>query len=104
MNGNIYIYIGVMAAVTYLVRMLPAVIFRKKIKSQAVKSFLYYMPYAVLSAMTIPAVFYSTGSAISAAAGFTAAAVLSLKGKSLIIAAAGACLSVFLINLLLSFI
>ena len=53
--------IAVMAIVTYLVRMLPFVIFRKKITNVRVKSFLYYVPYAVLSAMTFPAIFTSTG-------------------------------------------
>ncbi|MCI5752519.1 MAG: AzlD domain-containing protein [Oscillospiraceae bacterium] len=102
MSGNIFIYIAVMAIVTYLVRMLPAVLIRRKIKSKLVNSFLFYMPYAALSAMTIPAVFYATGSWISAAAGFAAAAALSLKGRSLTIAAAGACISAFLVNLIIS--
>lgn len=102
MSGNIVIYIAVMAIVTYLVRMLPAVLIRKKIKSKLVNSFLFYMPYAALSAMTVPAVFYATGSWISAAAGFIAAAGLSLKGRTLTIAALGACVSAFLVNLVIS--
>lgn len=104
MKGNLIVYITVMAGVTYLVRMLPAVLCREKIKSRLLNSFLYYMPYAILSAMTIPAVFYSTGSAVSAAAGFAAAAVLSLKGKSLIIASAGACITAYAVNMLLALI
>ena len=67
------IYIAIMAGVTYLIRMLPIMVFRRKIKSQVVQSFLYYVPYAVLGAMTIPAVFYSTGSMAASAAGFAAA-------------------------------
>ena len=59
---NIFIYIAVMALVTYLIRMLPLVIFRKKIENRFIRSFLYYIPYAVLAAMTFPAVFSSTGS------------------------------------------
>ena len=54
---DIFLHIAVMAGVTYLVRMLPMVIFRKKIKSRFIRSFLYYIPYAVLAAMTFPAVF-----------------------------------------------
>lgn len=54
---NIFIYIAVMALVTYLIRMLPLVIFRKKIENRFIRSFLYYIPYAVLAAMTFPAVF-----------------------------------------------
>ena len=60
-DGKLLLYIAVMAGVTYLVRMLPFVIFRKKITSPFIKSVLYYMPYAVLTAMTIPAVFTSAG-------------------------------------------
>ena len=71
------LYIIVMAGVTYLIRMIPFVFCRNKIKSRFFRSFLYYVPYAVLSAMTIPAIFYSTGSYITAAAGTAAATVLT---------------------------
>ena len=64
---SVAIYIFVMAAVTYLIRMIPFTFFRKKIKSRFFRSFLYYIPYAVLSAMTIPAIFYSTGNKIGRA-------------------------------------
>ncbi|MBE6839868.1 MAG: AzlD domain-containing protein, partial [Ruminococcus sp.] len=63
------LYIIVMAGVTYLIRMIPFSFFRKKIKSRFFRSFLYYIPYAVLSAMTIPAIFYSTGNMITAIVG-----------------------------------
>ena len=65
----VYIYIFTMAAVTYLIRMIPLTIFRKKITNTFVKSFLYYVPYAVLSAMTFPAIFSSTGTKMSGIAG-----------------------------------
>ena len=58
---SIIIYIAVMAGVTYLIRMIPFTVFRKQIKSRFIKSVLYYLPYAVLAAMTVPAIFYSTG-------------------------------------------
>lgn len=89
------LYIGVMAGVTYLVRMVPFVIFRKKIKSKFVKDFLYYVPYAVLGAMTVPAALYSTGSIISAAAGIIAAAILAFRNKGLLPVAAAACITAF---------
>ena len=57
----------VMALTTYVIRMLPMAIFRKKINDKRVQSFLYYVPYAVLSAMTFPAIFSSTGSEVGAA-------------------------------------
>ena len=78
-TANISSVIPKAARVTYLGRMLPFVIFRKKIKSRFVKDFLYYVPYAVLGAMTIPAAFYSTGSIASAAAGVGAAVLLAFK-------------------------
>ena len=58
----LFISVAVMALVTYLIRMLPLAAFRKKITSRFLMNFLFYVPYAVLSAMTIPAVFYSSGS------------------------------------------
>lgn len=91
MNTKIVLYILIMAVVTYLIRMLPIALFQKKIKSQLVKSFLYYVPYAVLGAMTIPAIFYSTGSIWTALAGLVVAVILALKNKSLIIVAVAAC-------------
>ena len=68
-NLTVCAYILVMAAVTYLIRMTPFVLFRKKIKSRFIQSLLYYLPYAVLSAMVIPSVFSSTGSVLTAAVG-----------------------------------
>lgn len=100
---NIAAYIGVMAGVTYLVRMLPFVIFRKKIKSRFVKDFLYYVPYAVLGAMTIPAAFYSTGSVVSAAVGIAAAVLLALKNKGLLAVAAAACIAALAAEVLMTY-
>ena len=98
------VYIAVMAGVTYLVRMLPFVIFRKKIQSKFIKDFLYYVPYAVLGAMTIPAVLYSTGSIISAAAGLIVAVILAFRSKSLIVVALSACGAAFAADLIMSFV
>ena len=84
-----------MAGVTYLIRMLPFTLFRKKIKSRFLRSFLKYIPYTVLSAMTFPAIFYSTGNVITAAAGTIAALVTAFFGLPLIavaLAAAGTAL------------
>ena len=66
----------VMAGVTYLIRMLPLVCFRKPIRSRFARSFLHYVPYAALSAMTFPAIFYATSSPLSAAAGLLTAVLL----------------------------
>ncbi len=93
---KMFLYIFIMALVTYLVRMLPIVLFRKKIKSQFIKSFLYYVPYAVLGAMTVPAIFYCTGNIYSALIGFIVAVILAFYEKSLTTVALLACVAVFL--------
>lgn len=86
------LYILVMAGVTYIIRMIPFTFFKKKIKSQFVKSFLRYIPYAVLSAMTIPAIFYSTGNIAAATAGTLVAIVLAFFDLPLIVVALSASL------------
>lgn len=75
---SIVIYILIMAGVTYLIRMIPFTAFRREIKSKFFKSFFYYVPYAVLSAMTIPAIFYATGDLTSAIAGTAVAPCISI--------------------------
>ncbi|MDD6991210.1 MAG: AzlD domain-containing protein [Oscillospiraceae bacterium] len=87
---SIAIYIAVMAGVTYLIRMLPLTLFKSKIKSKFLRSFLKYIPYTVLSAMTFPAIFYSTGNVITAAAGTIAALVTAFFGLPLIVVALAA--------------
>lgn len=93
---NVAIYIIAMAGVTYLIRMIPFAFFRKKIKSQFFRSFLYYIPYAVLSAMTIPAIFYSTGNIFTAVIGTIVAFILSYFNLPLIIVALSATVAVFI--------
>ena len=93
---SIAVYIAVMAGVTYLIRMIPFTFFRKKIKSRFIRSFLHYIPYAVLSAMTFPAIFYSTDNFISAAVGTVAALVLAYLGLPLIAVAGSASLGAFI--------
>lgn len=95
------ISILIMAGVTYLVRMLPLAIFKKKITNRFVRSFLAYVPYAVLAAMTFPAILYSTGSVPSAAAGLLAALVLAYCGKGLLTVALGSAAVVFVAQQLL---
>lgn len=100
-DGRTYLSILVMAVVTYLIRMVPLTVFHKKIKNKKFRSFLYYVPYACLTAMTVPAVFYATGSVASAVAGVAVASVLAFCGRSLVTVAAGACVAVFLVEIFL---
>ncbi len=101
---SIYTYIIAMAVVTYLIRAVPLVLFRKKIQNQFIKSFLYYVPYACLTALTLPAIFYSTESVISAAAGFAVAVILGIREKGLVVVAAAACVTVFVAERILALI
>ena len=98
---SIIIYIAVMAGVTYLIRMIPFAAFRKKIKSRFVKSILYYLPYAVLAAMTVPAIFYSTGNIKSAVVGTVVAVVIAFFEKPLIIVALAAAASGLIADLII---
>jgi branched-subunit amino acid transport protein len=90
-----------MALVTYLIRSLPLTLIRQEIKSPFIKSFLMYVPYATLAAMTFPAILTATNSVWSALAGFAAALVLAFMKKSLIMVAAGASAAVFVLELIL---
>ena len=93
---NIYVYIFVMAGVTYLIRMLPLALVRREITSPFVKSFLYYVPYACLAAMTFPAILHSTASVWSAAVGFAVAVIAAFREKSLLTVALLASAAVFI--------
>lgn len=97
----IYIYILVMAVTTYLIRMIPFVFFKKKITNKRVLAFLHFVPYSCLTVMTVPAIFYSTGSVISAVIGLAVAVVLGLLNKPLPLVALAACGAVFIAELLI---
>jgi branched-subunit amino acid transport protein len=81
--------------------MIPMAVFRKKITNVRIKSFLFYVPYAVLAAMTFPAIFSSTGSKISAGIGCVVAIILAYFKKGLLTVAMGAAISVFLVQVLM---
>lgn len=98
---SIVIYIAVMAGVTYLIRMIPLTVFRRQIKSRFFRSFLYYVPYAVLSAMTVPAIFYATGNMATAAVGTAVAVLLAYFDMPLIVVALAASAAAFLSDFIL---
>lgn len=101
---EICLYILVMAGVTYLIRMTPFVLFRKKIENRFIRSLLHYLPYAVLSAMVIPGVFSSTGSVLTAGVGLAVACILAFLDCSLIIVALGASAAAYIAGLVINFI
>lgn len=100
---NIFIYIAVMALTTYIIRLVPVTVFRKRIKNRFLKSFLYYVPYACLSAMTFPAMLYATDHMISAVFGIIVACVLAYFKRSLIVVAASTCGVVLAFELLFTY-
>ncbi|MCQ5385954.1 AzlD domain-containing protein [Hungatella hathewayi] len=101
MINRIYLYILVMAGVTYLIRVLPLTLIRKEIKNTYIRSFLYYVPYVTLSVMTFPAILTATASVWSAVTALVIAIFLAYKGKSLFIVSLAACTAVFLTELFL---
>lgn len=97
----IYVYIIAIALTTYFIRMLPLTLMQQKIENQFVRSFLYYVPYACLTAMTIPSIFMATRSMYSAALGFAVAVIVAKKSSNLVFVAGVACLVVFVAELIL---
>ena len=101
MSNSIYIYIFIMAVVSFAIRALPVTIFRKPIKNEFVKSFLYYVPYVTLSVMTFPAIIEATQSKISGAIALVCGAVAAWFGASLFKVAVICCAVVFAAELVL---
>ncbi len=104
MNSTFWLNLAVMAGVTYLIRMIPLAVFKKKLENERVQSFLYYIPYAVLGAMTFPEILFSTGSIWSAAAGLLIAVVLSYLEKGLLTVALSACGGVLAVECFLQYV
>ncbi len=101
MQNNVWIYIGIMALVTYLIRVLPLTLIRKEIKNKTIRSFLYYVPYVTLTVMTFPAILQATASPWSGLAALVVGTVLAWKKKGLFPVAVCACLTVFIMELFL---
>ena len=96
---DVYLYIAVMALVTYLIRVLPLTLIRREIHNVTIRSFLYYIPYVTLSVMTFPAILDATGSQWSGLAGLIVAVALAWKGFSLFSVSVAACVLVFVVEL-----
>ena len=99
---SIYLIVGIliMALMTYAIRVSPMIIFRKKIENVRVKSFLHYIPYTVLAAMTFPAIFSSTDSSLGAIAGAFVAVLLAYYRKGLLVVAVGAAVTVYIVSMI----
>lgn len=99
-TGYIIVGIAIMALMTYAIRVSPMIIFRKKIENVRIKSFLYYIPYTVLAAMTFPAIFSSTASSEGAVAGCFVAVLLAYLKKGLLVVAVGAAVTVYVVSMI----
>lgn len=102
--GHLALYLVVMALVTYLIRMIPFTLFRKEIKSVFFRSFLAYVPYAVLGAMTFPSIFFATSSLPSAIAGTVVALILAFFRRSLLTVAVGAAGTALVVELVMIYL
>ncbi len=98
MNGNVYIYIAIMALVTYLIRVMPLTVIRKQIKNKYLKSFLYYVPYVTLSVMTFPAILHATQSICSGLLALFVGIVVAWFGFDLFKTAISCCLIVLILE------
>lgn len=98
-NYVFFLYLLILAGSTYLIRVIPFVTIKNKINNRFIRSFLAYIPYAVLTAMTIPAVFYATNWWAGAAAGLIVAIIFALKEKGLTVVAIAACVAVFVVEI-----
>ena len=98
-NYVFFLYLLILAGSTYLIRVIPFVAIKNKINNRFIRSFLAYIPYAVLTAMTIPAVFYATNWWAGADAGLIVAVIFALKEKGLTVVAIAACVAVFVVEL-----
>lgn len=90
---DFWIYLVILAGSTYLIRALPFAAIQKKIRNRFIQSFLYYIPYAVLAAMTLPAALYATGNIVSGAAGLLTGGIFAYKGKGLTTVAIISCIT-----------
>ena len=100
-NSRFFAYLLACAGVTYLIRMIPLVLCQGKLENKYIRSFLAYVPYAVLGAMTFPAIFYATGNMISGICGAVVALILAFRRKSLLQVAVGASLTALAVEVIL---
>ena len=98
---RVIVSVIIMALITYIIRVVPITILKKEVQSNFIKSFLYYVPYAVLAALTFPSIFWATEDTMTAAIGTITAVVLALCNQGLVVVAVGAILAVYLSGMIL---
>lgn len=102
-NSVFFIYLLIVALTTYLIRAIPFSLITKKVTNKYVKSFLYYIPYTVLAAMTLPAALYVTGSIYSSIAGLLVALIVAIKKSNLTLVALAACVGSLIVEIIMLF-
>ena len=102
MNKEFWIYLLILAGSTYLIRAIPFAAVQRKITNKFIRSFLYYIPYTVLSAMTFPAAIYATGNTFAAAAGLIAGGIFAVKEKGLTVVAVISCITAFAADMIIN--
>ena len=100
MKPSIPLYILVMFAVTYAIRVLPITLLRKPITNRFIRSFLYYVPYITLSLMTFPAIVQATSEPLYGLLAFIAGVLLAWFSGNLFVVELGCCLMVLILNIL----
>lgn len=101
---DFWIYLLILAGSTYLIRSIPFVAISQKIENRFIKSFLFYVPYAVLAAMTLPSALYATGNIISGIVGLVAGGIFAYKEKNLTVVAAVSCAGSLLAEIIIKFL
>ncbi len=101
-NKEFWIYLAILAGSTYLIRAIPFAAVRKKISNPFVRSFLHYIPYTVLAAMTFPSALYATGNPLAAATGLAVGLIFAIMEKGLTLVAIVSCITVFAADLLMT--
>ena len=96
-----WLYIAVMFAVSYTIRILPLTLIRREIKNRFLRSFRYYVPYVTLAAMTFPAILHATDSMWSGLAALIVGVLVAWFSGNLFFVAAAGCVVVFLVEMLL---
>ncbi len=100
-NRSFFIYLLIIALTTYLIRAIPFSLVTKKVKNKYIKSFLFYIPYTVLAAMTLPSALYVTGSIYSAIAGLAVALLVAIKKSNLTLVAVASCVGSLIVEVIM---
>ena len=98
MTHSIYLYIAIMAGVSFLIRTLPLTLIRRPITNRFLRSFLFYVPYVTLAVMTFPAIMNATQSPVAGAAAMVIGIVAAWCGLGLLPVSLVCCATVLILE------